>query len=192
MSARSVYWPALVRAGASRRFGGVDPRAVLRWLLGGGLLVAGVGHLTIQGTESRAQVPGWFPVDEDLVVVASGIVESRSEWPSPDLPVTGSSSARSWLASSLSCLTSVGTEEVGSTVARSTPVGSRRFESVRLLEHERSCGLGELSVADPKWGAGGDVTVGAADEAETAGVVARPACLRRDLGEVHGPLGHAC
>ncbi len=48
---------------------------MLRWLLGGALIVAGVGHLTAQRTEFRAQVPGWFPIDEDVVVVASGIVE---------------------------------------------------------------------------------------------------------------------
>jgi uncharacterized membrane protein len=50
-------------------------RTVLRWLLGGALIGAGVGHLTAQRTEFRAQVPGWFPIDEDVVVVVSGIVE---------------------------------------------------------------------------------------------------------------------
>jgi len=50
-------------------------RTVLRWLLGGALIGAGVGHLTAQRTEFRAQVPSWFPIDEDVVVVASGIVE---------------------------------------------------------------------------------------------------------------------
>jgi uncharacterized membrane protein len=50
-------------------------RTVLRWLLGGALIGAGVGHLTAQRTEFRAQVPGWFPIDDDVVVVASGIVE---------------------------------------------------------------------------------------------------------------------
>jgi uncharacterized membrane protein len=48
---------------------------VLRWLLGVALVGAGVGHLTAQRTEFRAQVPGWFPVDEDVVVVVSGLVE---------------------------------------------------------------------------------------------------------------------
>ena len=48
---------------------------MLRWLLGGALIAAGVGHLTAQRSEFRAQVPGWFPIDEDLVVVASGLVE---------------------------------------------------------------------------------------------------------------------
>ena len=50
-------------------------RTVLRWLLGAALIAAGVGHLTAQRTEFRAQVPGWFPIDEDVVVVASGLVE---------------------------------------------------------------------------------------------------------------------
>ena len=53
----------------------VGLRPALRWLLGGALIVAGVAHLTTQRSEFQAQVPGWFPVDEDLVVVASGIVE---------------------------------------------------------------------------------------------------------------------
>lgn len=48
---------------------------VLRWLLGAALIGAGVGHLTAQREEFRAQVPGWFPIDEDVVVVISGIVE---------------------------------------------------------------------------------------------------------------------
>ena len=48
---------------------------MLEEVLGGALVGAGIGHLTTQRTEFRAQVPGWFPIDEDLVVVASGIVE---------------------------------------------------------------------------------------------------------------------
>lgn len=50
-------------------------RTVLRWLLGGALVGAGIAHLTSQREEFRAQVPSWFPIDEDVVVVASGIVE---------------------------------------------------------------------------------------------------------------------
>lgn len=50
-------------------------RTVARWALGAALLVAGVGHLTFQRQEFQAQVPAWFPLDEDLVVVASGVVE---------------------------------------------------------------------------------------------------------------------
>ena len=58
-----------------RQVDGAGPRAVLRWLLGGALIAAGVGHLTTQRSEFQAQVPGWFPIDEDIVVIASGIVE---------------------------------------------------------------------------------------------------------------------
>lgn len=50
-------------------------RTVARCVLGGGLVMAGVGHLTAQRDEFQAQVPDWFPVDADLVVVLSGIVE---------------------------------------------------------------------------------------------------------------------
>jgi len=51
------------------------PRAVGRFLLGGFLLLAGISHLTVSRVAFRAQVPTWLPVDTDLVVVASGIVE---------------------------------------------------------------------------------------------------------------------
>ena len=50
-------------------------RTVLRWLLACFLGAAGVAHLTVQRDEFLAQVPSWFPVDADLVVVVSGIVE---------------------------------------------------------------------------------------------------------------------
>jgi uncharacterized membrane protein len=50
-------------------------RSVMRWLLGGALIVAGIGHLTSQRAEFRAQVPGWFPVEENVVVIVSGLVE---------------------------------------------------------------------------------------------------------------------
>jgi len=46
-----------------------------RWLLGAALLFAGTSHLTIARAEFLAQVPPWLPVDPDLVVVASGVVE---------------------------------------------------------------------------------------------------------------------
>lgn len=48
---------------------------VLRTLLGAALLFAGVGHLTTQREEFRAQVPEWVPISEDFVVLASGVVE---------------------------------------------------------------------------------------------------------------------
>jgi len=46
-----------------------------RLLLGAGVAAAGVLHLTTQRQEFRAQVPAWFPLDEDLTVLASGVVE---------------------------------------------------------------------------------------------------------------------
>ena len=51
------------------------PRRIGRWLLGLFLLAAGLLHLTALRVEFRAQVPSWFPVDPDLVVLASGVVE---------------------------------------------------------------------------------------------------------------------
>jgi uncharacterized membrane protein len=52
-----------------------DLRSIGRWALGSALIVAGTGHLTVQREEFQAQVPSWFPVDDDAVVVVSGIVE---------------------------------------------------------------------------------------------------------------------
>lgn len=46
-----------------------------RLLLGAALLVAGISHLTVLRKEFLAQVPGWVPLDGDLVVVLSGVVE---------------------------------------------------------------------------------------------------------------------
>jgi uncharacterized membrane protein len=48
---------------------------LFRWILGGSLLFAGIGHLSAQRAEFQAQVPTWFPLNADLVVVVSGIVE---------------------------------------------------------------------------------------------------------------------
>lgn len=50
-------------------------RTAARWLLGLGLAGAGAAHLTVAREEFQAQVPGWLPVDADLVVVGSGVVE---------------------------------------------------------------------------------------------------------------------
>ena len=46
-----------------------------RIVLGAGLTYAGISHLAWARTDFVAQVPGWIPVDADLVVVASGVVE---------------------------------------------------------------------------------------------------------------------
>ena len=49
--------------------------AVGRLVLGAFLTFAGLGHLTWLRQEFQAQVPGWVPLDPDLVVVLSGVVE---------------------------------------------------------------------------------------------------------------------
>src|SRR6476659_921677 len=46
-----------------------------RLLLGVAMVGAGVLHLTTQRQEFRAQVPDWFPIDQDLTVLASGVAE---------------------------------------------------------------------------------------------------------------------
>ena len=46
-----------------------------RLLLGTAMVGAGILHLTTQRDDFRAQVPAWFPVDDDLTVLASGVVE---------------------------------------------------------------------------------------------------------------------
>lgn len=50
-------------------------RWLLRWLLGVFLGVAGILHLTVARETFHAQVPEWVPMDPDLVVVVSGLVE---------------------------------------------------------------------------------------------------------------------
>ena len=50
-------------------------RLIARVLLGGALIFAGIGHLTVSRLEFQAQVPVWLPFDPDFVVVASGVVE---------------------------------------------------------------------------------------------------------------------
>jgi uncharacterized membrane protein len=50
-------------------------QTVFRILLGAALLWAGISHLTFARAEFQAQVPPWVPLDPDLVVVLSGIVE---------------------------------------------------------------------------------------------------------------------
>jgi uncharacterized membrane protein len=44
-------------------------------VLGAVLAFAGTSHLTFARDEFRAQVPAWVPLDDDLVVLASGVVE---------------------------------------------------------------------------------------------------------------------
>ncbi len=51
------------------------PRIVARMVLGAFLLFAGTAHLTVARSEFTAQVPSWLPLDADLVVLVSGVVE---------------------------------------------------------------------------------------------------------------------
>jgi uncharacterized membrane protein len=50
-------------------------RTAVRLLLGAAMVGAGLLHLTTQRQEFQALVPAWFPVDEDLTVLASGVAE---------------------------------------------------------------------------------------------------------------------
>ncbi|MGB0098894.1 MAG: hypothetical protein WBP61_01310 [Nocardioides sp.] len=51
------------------------PRSLARIALGSFLVLAGVSHLTFARDEFVAQVPDWFPVGDDPVVLVSGVVE---------------------------------------------------------------------------------------------------------------------
>ena len=44
-------------------------RPVARCVLGGSVVFTGVGHPTTQREEFPAQVPTWFPVDADRVLM---------------------------------------------------------------------------------------------------------------------------
>lgn len=48
---------------------------IIRVILGLFLCLAGISHLTFARAEFQAQVPPWLPMNADLVVVLSGIVE---------------------------------------------------------------------------------------------------------------------
>jgi uncharacterized membrane protein len=48
---------------------------IFRILLGGFLILAGFSHLSGLRQEFLAQVPTWLPIDGDVVVVISGIIE---------------------------------------------------------------------------------------------------------------------
>lgn len=50
-------------------------QTIFRILLGGFLALAGTSHLSWERAEFTAQVPMWLPLNTDLVVVLSGIVE---------------------------------------------------------------------------------------------------------------------
>ncbi len=50
-------------------------QTALRLLLGAALTYAGLSHLFWSRSEFLAQVPNWVPIEADLVVVLSGVVE---------------------------------------------------------------------------------------------------------------------
>ena len=50
-------------------------RTIGRVFLGSSLVFAGVSHLTFAREEFQAQVPEWVPIDPDVTVLASGVVE---------------------------------------------------------------------------------------------------------------------
>ena len=43
--------------------------------LGSAMTFAGISHLTFNREEFQAQVPDWFPMDKDAVVLGSGVAE---------------------------------------------------------------------------------------------------------------------
>lgn len=59
------------------------------------LMSAGTSHLTFAREDFRAQVPSWFPLDTDVVVLASGVVEITlgaallSTWKQPRRALVG-------------------------------------------------------------------------------------------------------
>ncbi|WP_233896943.1 hypothetical protein [Tenacibaculum piscium] len=48
---------------------------VFRIIIGVFMILASIGHLTFLRVEWQAQVPNWVPLDKNLVVILSGIVE---------------------------------------------------------------------------------------------------------------------
>ncbi|WP_432520792.1 DoxX family protein [Kineococcus sp. SYSU DK006] len=74
-------------------------RTAAQAALGLVLLTAGTGHLTTRRQEFQAQVPPWLPLDADLVVVASGVVELALggalllAWRRPARPLAGAATA---------------------------------------------------------------------------------------------------
>ena len=50
-------------------------RTIARIGFGSALLFAGTTHLTVAREEFQAQVPQWVPLEPDLVVLGSGVVE---------------------------------------------------------------------------------------------------------------------
>lgn len=79
-------------------------RAIAQAVLGLFLITAGAGHLTFQRQEFQAQVPPWVPIDPDVVVLASGVVELAlggalfTAWKQPRRAVVGATTAAFFVA----------------------------------------------------------------------------------------------
>ncbi|WP_195840700.1 DoxX family protein [Arthrobacter sp. BL-252-APC-1A] len=65
----------LIRTLTARAPKASRPRRAAAVVLGLFLMFAGTSHLTFARDEFQAQVPGWVPLDKDLVVLLSGIAE---------------------------------------------------------------------------------------------------------------------
>jgi uncharacterized membrane protein len=50
-------------------------RSIARLVLGAFLLYTGVSHLSFARTDFHAQVPPWLPLNADVVIIASGVME---------------------------------------------------------------------------------------------------------------------
>lgn len=72
--------------------------------LGAFLAFAGTAHMTFQRQEFQAQVPAWIPLDSDLVVLASGVVEIGlgaallATWRQPARALVGAATAAFFVA----------------------------------------------------------------------------------------------
>ena len=58
-----------------REFTTTKTQNVFRIILGLFMLLAAIGHLSFRRAEFQSQVPDWVPMNKDLVVILSGIVE---------------------------------------------------------------------------------------------------------------------
>jgi uncharacterized membrane protein len=79
-------------------------RVAAQLALGAGLAFAGIGHLTMARDEFRAQVPTWMPLDTDVIVLASGVVEIAfgsgllATWAQPRRALVGATVAAFFVA----------------------------------------------------------------------------------------------
>jgi len=79
-------------------------RAGAQALLGAAMVGAGTGHLTVGREEFQNQVPPWVPLDEDLVVLLSGVAEiglgaaMLATWKQPRRAIVGATLAAFYIA----------------------------------------------------------------------------------------------